>query len=95
MPEGHTIETLDGAVPRIISQMMIKYRPQNTTTWKTTPWEKIDTNTDYACQFTLQKLAENTKNEIVVLAKTNNKGVKTQKGNFTNAPPKKLSAPIH
>ena len=95
MPEGHTIETLDGAVPGIAGQIMIKYRPQNTIAWKTTPWEKVNTDTDYTFQFTLQNLAENTKYEIVVLGKTNNNGVKTLEGSFITAPPKELSSPIH
>ena len=95
MPEGYTIKTLDGAVSGIAGQIKIKYRPQGTLTWKTTPWEKVDTETDYTRQFTLQNLSENTKYEIVVLGKTENKGVKTLDGSFTAAPPKELSAPIH
>jgi alkaline phosphatase D len=95
MPEGYTIKTLDGAVSGIAGQIKIKYRPQGTLTWKTTPWEKVDTETDYTRQFTLQNLSENTKYEIVVLGKTENKGVKTLDGSFTTAPPKELSAPIH
>ena len=37
MPEGYTIKTLDGAVSGIEGQIKIKYRPQGTLTWKTTP----------------------------------------------------------
>jgi hypothetical protein len=73
MPEGHTIETLDGAVPGIEGQIVVKYRPQGILSWKTTPWKKIETETDFTCQFTLQNLSENTKYEIVVLSKTDHK----------------------
>ena len=43
MPENHTVETLDGAVPGIEGQIKIKYRPHGTNIWKTTPWKKVDT----------------------------------------------------
>jgi alkaline phosphatase D len=71
MPEGHTLKTLDGAVPGIAGQISVKYRAMGTMEWQTTKWEQVASDTDYATQFNLYHLESNTKYEINVLGKTN------------------------
>ena len=70
IPEGHTLKTLDGAVPGIAGQICVKYRAIGTMEWQSTQWEQVASDTDYATQFNLYHLEANTKYEINVLGKT-------------------------
>jgi alkaline phosphatase D len=95
MPEGYTLNTLDGAVPGIAGQISVKYRAIGTKDWQTTKWVEVESETDYATQFNINHLASNTKYEIQVLGKTNSKGVKIMEGSFSTAPKSEKPDPVN
>jgi len=95
MPDGHTLQTLDGAVPGIAGQISVKYRAAGTTEWQTTKWIQVTTETDFATQLNLNHLEANTKYEINVLGKTNSQGIKIMEGSFSTAPKNDIAAPVN
>ena len=95
MPEGHTVKTLDGAVPGIAGHICVQYRALGNIQWKMTKWVEVKEETDFATQICLNQLVENTKYEIKVLGKINNKGVQIMEGRFATAPNEDKIAPIN
>jgi len=59
MPDGQTVETLDGAVPGTAGEMRVLYRVKGDKKWKETSWQAVDDSTDYSGQFMLTTLTSN------------------------------------
>jgi alkaline phosphatase D len=88
MPEGKTIEMLDGAVPGIEGEMRVLYKTKGSKKWVETSWKKVDDSTDFAGQFNLSDLTSNKEYELKVEARINKNGSNFIEGKFSTAPAK-------
>ena len=88
MPEGKTVETLDGAVPGIGGEMRVLYKTKGSKKWMKTSWQKADATTDFAGQFNLSDLTSNKEYELKVEARINKNGSNFIEGQFSTAPTK-------
>jgi len=88
LPDGQTVETLDGAVPGTAGDMRVLYRVKGDKKWKETSWQAVDDSTDYAGQFKLTTLTSNKEYEIKVEARNSGGGTNFIDGKFSTAPAK-------
>jgi alkaline phosphatase D len=88
LPEGKTIDMLDGAVPGIRGEMRVLYKKKGSKKWMETSWKKVDDSTDFAGQFNLSDLTSNKEYEIEVEARINKNVSNFIEGKFSTAPTK-------
>lgn len=85
MPEGTTVNQLDGAVPGRSGEIFIQYRKKGAPAWQKTNSFEVNERSDFTCQFLLEKLSPNTPYEILVIGKSNG-GIQQISGSFKTAP---------
>lgn len=63
-PEGHTVATIDGAVPGTAGEVRIGYRDNDSGTFRFTPWQAADSAADYTSQFRIDGLSPATAYQV-------------------------------
>ena len=85
-PDGSSIDTIEGAVPGALGNVRVLYRTEETSKWKATKWQAVQSENDYTHQFKLTKLAPKTKYQVRVEAKTpSGKKEQAVEGSFQTA----------
>jgi alkaline phosphatase D len=88
MPEGHTVETLEGAVPGVEGRVRVRYRAEGEETWRETPWVAVDPLSDYTQQISLDQLLPGQPYNLIVEASAPDSDAvtATMDGTFRTAP---------
>ncbi len=86
-PDGHTVDTIEGAVPGSPGQVRVLYKAENEKDWQMTPWEFVNAEKDYTKQFVQTSLKPNTRYAIKVESKSvQGENGEMVNGNFVTAP---------
>jgi alkaline phosphatase D len=87
-PDGHSIDTIEGAVPGSIGEIQILYRIEGNEDWLETDWRGVDPARDYTRKFVLPNLNPNSKYQIQAVSRGIHEGPLGQslEGSFETAP---------
>ena len=88
IPDGYTIEEMEGAMPGILGEVKLSYYQNDHSKRIHTDWEIVDTNKNFTNQWKLDGLLSGTKYNIELLARNINTKLITDtlKGEFITAP---------
>lgn len=86
MPEGHQVETLDGAVPGSAGEIRILYKKDGADTWTKTNWKIVAADTDFTMQVQINDLMANASYQLKVEGRKNKKDSSFIEGIFKTAP---------
>jgi alkaline phosphatase D len=87
-PQGHDIQSIEGAVPGSEGTVRIKYKPADEKRWKKLAWQRVDRTRDYSCQFELNELISGHPYEVVIEARSTGRSrpAASIRGSFSTAP---------
>jgi alkaline phosphatase D len=95
-PEGHTIETIQGASPGREGKVRLKYKASHDQKWTKMDWRAVDPEKGFTHQFQLTDLSPITEYKLLVEASPDSKKVSASlEGKFKTAPPADVSADIN
>lgn len=89
IPEGLTLDSMQGACPGMAGEVRLTYHPRgNPTDLTQTDWKAVDINADFTKQFPLNQLTANTTYEVKLEARALDSDVITDEisGQFQTAP---------
>ena len=69
LPDGITVQQLEGAAPGTDGEVRLRYRRDGAAPWMETAWQPVDPDRDYTTQFTLESLDAASKYQIEVDAR--------------------------
>lgn len=96
-PEGHTIDTINGAAPGSQGEVRLKYRASGVQEWTQMKWQKVDAVGAFAHEFELSGLTAGSPYELLVEARPlgGEAASASLEGSFTTAPAAETSADIN
>jgi alkaline phosphatase D len=88
LPDGVTVQDLEGAAPGTQGQVRVRYRTGSASGWQTTSWQPVDPERDFTRQFQLSGLRPATEHVLQVEARLHAGGPigPIADGRFTTAP---------
>ena len=97
LPDGHTMATIQGAVPGSAGQVRVKYRQVGEANWQRTGWPNTDPDADYSTEVFLTKLQPGKHYEIIIQARASEaSGISAElAGTFKTAPAKSEAAEVN
>jgi len=94
LPEGVTVEQLEGAAPGMSGEARVRYRREGDAAWLETGWQAVDSTRDYTTQFALESLDAASKYEVEVDARAGTVMGEQLTGGFRTAPASDSEAPV-
>lgn len=96
-PEGHTVETINGATPGSEGEVRLMYKASGAEQWTEMEWQKVDAVGAFAHGFEFSGLAAGSSYELLVEARPSGGGTASASldGSFTTAPAAETSADIN